>query len=318
MTTKSRARIGISSCLLGEPVRYDGGHKRDEFLVNLFGRYVEWVPVCPEMEMGLGVPRPNLRLIDQDGEIRMIAPTTGTDHTAGMNVFLRQRIRQLEGEQLAGFVFKRSSPSCGLERVRVYKNGIPAGRGQGLFAAAITAQFPTLPVEEEGRLNDPRLRENFVSRVFAYQRWTDTHKQRFTRRTLMEFHAAHKYLLMAHNQQGMRRIGGLLARAQEFATTSELAAAYWNGFSDVMQRTPSRKNHTNALQHIAGYFSDRLDIGDRQELTSAIQSYRLENVPLIVPITLLRHYVRKLGEPYLENQVYLNPHPDELMLLNQL
>jgi uncharacterized protein YbgA (DUF1722 family)/uncharacterized protein YbbK (DUF523 family) len=318
MTAKSRARTGISSCLLGEQVRYDGGHKRDAFLVDLFGKYVEWVPVCPEMEMGLGVPRPNLRLIDQDGDIRMVAPTTGKDHTAGMNFFLRQRIRQLEDEHLAGFVFKRSSPSCGLERVRVYKNGIPTGRGQGLFAAAITTQFPTLPAEEEGRLNDPRLRENFVSRVFAYQRWTDTHKQRFTRRALMEFHATHKYLLLAHNQQGMRRIGELLARPQEFSTTSELATAYWKGFSDVMKRTPSRRNHTNALQHIAGYFSDRLDIGDRQELTSAIQSYRLGNVPLIAPITLLRHYVRKLGEPYLETQVYLNPHPDELMLLNQL
>lgn len=211
--TPERVRIGVSSCLLGERVRYDGGHKRDAFLVDVFGRHVEWVPVCPEMEMGLGTPRDFLRLVDGGGEIRMIAPTTGTDQTPSMNGFIRKRIPELRREGLAGFIFKRSSPSCGLERVRIYKNDHPAAVGQGMFAAGLTRAFPHLPVEEEGRLNDARLRENFVTRVFAYQRWMDAHRTRFTRRALMDFHARHKFVLMAHSQQGLRRLGRLLGES---------------------------------------------------------------------------------------------------------
>jgi uncharacterized protein YbgA (DUF1722 family)/uncharacterized protein YbbK (DUF523 family) len=316
--TPERVRIGVSSCLMGERVRYDGGHKRDAFLVDVFGRFVEWVPVCPEMEMGLGAPRDFLRLVDAGGEVRMIAPTTGTDQTASMNGFLRTRIPGLRREGLAGFIFKRSSPSCGLERVRIYKNDVPAARGQGLFAAGITRAFPNLPVEEEGRLNDPRLRENFVTRVFAYQRWMNAHQTRFTRRALMEYHARHKFVLMAHSQQGLRRLGRLLGESGSHESIQTLVHAYWDGFSEVMRRPPTRRNHTNTLRHVAGYVSDQLDEGDRNELTETIENYRLGRLPLIVPVTLLRHYVRRLGEPYLESQVYLSPHPDELMLLNQL
>lgn len=311
-----RVRIGISTCLLGEHVRYDAGHKRDSFLVDRFGKYVEWVPVCPEVEAGMSIPRDFLRLVDVDGEIRMIAPTTGKDHTDEMNRFSRNRIRTLGAEGLSGYVFKRSSPSCGVERVKVYKNGIPAGHGRGLFASAFIEANPTLPVEEEGRLNDPRLRENFVSRVFAYRRWHGI--GRVTRRSLSEFHAAHKFVLMAHNQQGMRRLGAMLGRAGEFPSTHTLAGEYWAEFSEIMKRTPTRRNHTNVLQHMAGFVSDGLDTDDRAELTEAIDKYRREMVPLIVPVTLLRHHVRRMQVEYLQGQVYLDPHPDELMLLNHL
>jgi uncharacterized protein YbgA (DUF1722 family)/uncharacterized protein YbbK (DUF523 family) len=311
-----RVRIGISTCLLGERVRYDGGHKRDTFLVDRFGRYVEWVPVCPEVEAGMSIPRDFLRLVDVGGEVRMVAPATGRDHTAGRKRFARGRIKALARENLSGYIFKRSSPSCGVDRVKIYTNGIPGKTGSGLFAGAFIASNPTLPVEEEGRLNDPRLRENFVSRVFAHKRWTDI--PRLTRRALTAFHAAHKFLLLAHNQEGTRRLGALLGRAGKDADVPRLAHAYWLEFSKVMQRTPTRRNHTNVLQHMAGYVSDRIDDGDRAELTEAIERYRLERVPLIVPVTLLRHYVRRLGIEYLDGQVYLEPHPDELMLLNQL
>lgn len=312
----ARVRIGISLCLLGENVRYDGGHKRDAFLVERFGKYVQWVPVCPEVESGMPTPRDPMRLVEIDGSVRMTAPATGTDHTATMLDFSRRRTRALAGEGLSGYVFKRSSPSCGVHRVKVYKDGVPAGKGRGLFADAVLTAFPTLPVEEEGRLNDPRLRENFVSRVFAYHRWHEIRRK--TRRALMGFHAAHKFVLMAHNQQGMRRLGALLGRAGQFPETHELAEVYWKEFSDVMMRVPTRRNHTNVLEHMAGFVSDRIDAADRAELQQAIERYRLELTPLIVPVTLIRHYVRKFEIDYLGDQVYLDPHPAELLLLNQL
>jgi uncharacterized protein YbgA (DUF1722 family)/uncharacterized protein YbbK (DUF523 family) len=313
-----RVRIGISACLLGEKVRYDGGHKKDRFLVDLFGKYVEWVPVCPEVEMGLPIPRDNLRLIEEGGELRLFAPKTATDYTAQMKRFARGRVNELVREDIVGFVFKRASPSCGLQQVRVYKKGVPGPRSPGLFAREFTRSLPTLPVEEEGRLNDPRLRENFVSRVFAQHRWSEMSKQRLTRGLLTEFHAAHKFVLMAHSQAGLRRLGALLGRASRSSNVRELADRYFAEFSTVMQRTPTRKNHTNTLQHVAGYLGDRLDANDRKELAETIENYRLGRLPLIVPITLLRHYVRKFNVPYIDKQVYLAPHPDELMLLNQL
>jgi len=311
-----RVRIGISTCLLGEHVRYDGGHKRDRFLVEQFGRYVDWVPVCPEVEMGMAVPRDFLRLVDDDGETRMIAPRTGTDYTREMKQFSKNRVRALADESLSGYIFKRSSPSCGVHGVKVYRDGIPGRQGRGLFASAFLEANPALPVEEEGRLNDPRLRENFVSRVFACQRWKSI--ARLDRRALMDFHRAHKFVLMAHSQQGMRRLGAMLGEATAQTRTQDLAETYWSEFSEVMKRTPSRRNHTNVVQHMAGYVSDKVDAEDRRELGEAIERYRLEQVPLIVPVTLIRHYVRKLGIEYLGGQVYLDPHPDELMLLNQL
>jgi uncharacterized protein YbgA (DUF1722 family)/uncharacterized protein YbbK (DUF523 family) len=312
-------RIGISSCLLGEHVRFDGNHKRDAFLVEVFGRHVTWVPVCPEVEMGLGVPRETMRLERHGHEIRLVTPKTGADHTDRLRTFAAQRLAALSQERLCGYILKKDSPSCGMERVRLYSTtGGPDRSGQGLFAAALMQRFPQLPVEEEGRMQDPRLRENFVTRVFAYQRWGQMAEQQITRAGLLRFHAQHKFLLVAHSQDGTRRVGRILAHPEQFADERAWAAAYLNGFTEVMRRTPTRRGHTNVLQHLAGYVSDHLDRDGREELTEMIEQYRRGLLPLIVPVTLIRHYVRKFEVPYLLDQVYLSPHPHELMLLNHL
>ena len=210
-------------------------------------------------------------------------------------------------------------PSCGMERVRLYPStGAPDRSGQGLFAAALLQRFPHLPVEEEGRLQDPRLRENFVTRVFAYQRWEQMAEQKMTRAGLQQFHAQHKLLLVAHSQVGTRRVGRILAHPEQFPEEQAWAAAYLEGFTEVMRRTPTRRGHTNVLQHLAGYVSAHLDRGEREELTEMIEQYRRGFVPLIVPVTLIRHYVRKFQVPYVLDQVYLSPHPRELMLLNHV
>jgi uncharacterized protein YbgA (DUF1722 family)/uncharacterized protein YbbK (DUF523 family) len=319
IATITPVRLGISSCLLGQEVRFDGGHKRDAFLVEVFGRYVEWVQVCPEVEMGLGVPRETMRLESHGGEVRLITPKTGADHTERLRTFADNRLAALANERLCGYIFKKDSPSCGMERVRVYPNHTSPNRsGRGLFAAALMQRFPYLPVEEEGRLNDPRLRENFVSRVFAYQRWRQMAEKPITRAALMGFHARHKFLLVAHSQIGTQRLGRLLAHPEQFPDENALATAYLEGFAEVMRKTPTRRSHTNVLQHLAGYVSKPLDPDEREELTEMIDQYRRGLLPLIVPVTLIRHYVRKFKVPYLLDQVYLTPHPHELMLLNQL
>jgi uncharacterized protein YbgA (DUF1722 family)/uncharacterized protein YbbK (DUF523 family) len=317
--TMSPVRIGISTCLLGEHVRFDGNHKRDAFLVEVFGRHVTWVPVCPEVEMGLGVPREPMRLEQHGPEVRLVAPKTRADHTERLRIYAAQRLEALSRERLCGYIFKKDSPSCGVERVRLYPTtGAPNRSGRGLFAAALMRRFPHLPVEEEGRLHDPRLRENFVTRVFAYQRWCHMAEQKITRAGLLRFHAQHKFLLVARSQVGAQRVGRLLAHPEQFPDEQAWASAYLEGFTEVMRRVPTRRGHTNVLQHLAGYVSARLDRDDREELAELIDQYRRGLLPLIVPVTLIRHYGRKFQVPYLLDQVYLSPHPHELMLLNYL
>ena len=311
-------RIGISSCLLGERVRYDGGHKRDDYLVDVVGRYVEWIPVCPEVEAGMGTPRETVQLTRVDGDVRMLTKA-GADHTDVMDWFARQRVQSLEQARLSGYILKSRSPSCGMERVPVVQpEGAALRNGHGVFARRLMEALPHLPVEEEQRLQNPRVRENFISRVFACYRWLQLAATGLTRHSLMGYHRAYKYLLMAHSQEGTRRLGRLLAKPERYATTAELADAYLDEFNRVMKRTPSRRNHTNVLQHMAGYVSDRLDSRTRRELTRMIQKYREELLPLIVPVVMLRHYVREFDITYLKDQTYLHPFPGELMLLNQL
>jgi uncharacterized protein YbgA (DUF1722 family)/uncharacterized protein YbbK (DUF523 family) len=277
------------------------------------------VPVCPEVEMGLGVPRDTLRLELRGDDTRLIMPKSGEDYTERLRTFAAKRLAALGREHLCGYIFKKDSPSCGVERVRLYPSrGVPSKSGRGLFAAALMRRFPDLPVEEEGRLNDPRLRENFITRVFAYQRWRQMAEGTVTRAGLTRFHARHKFVLVAHSQVGTRRLGRLLAHPERFDGEPALAAAYLEGFTGVMRRIPTRRSHTNVLQHLAGYVSDHLDGDAREELTGMIDQYRRELLPLIVPLTLIRHYVRKFRVPYLQDQVYLTPHPHALMLLNQL
>jgi uncharacterized protein YbgA (DUF1722 family)/uncharacterized protein YbbK (DUF523 family) len=321
-----RVRIGISACLLGQEVRYNGGHKRDAFLTDTFGRYVEWVPVCPEVEIGLGTPRPAMRLVRIGEDTRLVTPETGADHTEAMRAWAARRVEELAGEGLAGYVLKKDSPSCGMERVKLYPQAaeaagettMPVKEGRGLFAEALLRRFPGLPVEEEGRLNDPPLRENFITRVFVRERWMREEERGWTRAALMRFHERHKFLLMARNQAGMRRLGRLLGDSPKSEAAAELARRYHDGLVEVLRRPPARRGHTNVLQHLAGFVSDGLDRGDRQELAESIDRYHAGLLPLIVPVTLLRHHVRRLGTGYLQDQVYLHPHPQELMLLNHV
>jgi len=315
---EGRIRVGISSCLLGNAVRYDGGHKRDDFAADLLSRFVTFVPVCPEVEVGLGTPRPSIRLVRRGSEVRLVEPRKGTDHTADMRRFAERRVRELEAEELCGFVLKKDSPSCGMERVKVWpeRAGVPAARtGTGLFAEALRARFPELPLEEEGRLHDLGLRESFVERVFAYRRLRDLLAGRLTTGELVRFHTAEKYLLLAHDPEGYRLLGRMVAGAKAMPR-ARLRAEYPARFMAALARPATRGKNANVLTHMAGFVKRDLDDGDRGELHGAIADYRHGLLPLVVPITLVRHHVRRLGVAWLAGQTYLEPHPRELMLRN--
>ncbi len=310
-------RIGVSTCLLGQPVRFDAGHKRDGFLVDVLGPYVEWVPVCPEVEIGLGTPRPTMRLERADSEVRLVTPSSGADHTLGMRRYAERRVRALAADDLCGYVLKKDSPSCGMERVRVYHKGMPERGGRGLFAEALLRHFPHLPVEEEGRLNDPHLRESFIERIFAYRRLRTFFKGRWTVGGLVAFHTTHKLQILSHSPSHYETLGRLVAGAK--GTPREAVRdAYQDGFMNALAIPATTRRHVNVLQHITGYFRDRLDPAPRAEVAAVIDDYRRGLLPLIVPITLVRHYVRLLDVTYLQDQVYLAPHPKELMLRNRV
>ena len=313
-----RIRIGVSACLLGEEVRFDGGHKRDDFLTRVLGAFVEWVPVCPEIDIGLGVPRDTLRLVGDEGAPRLVVQRTGEDLTERMQRYAAGKLRELEALSLDGYVLKRASPSCGLFRVRVYHpNGMPRGAGRGIFAEALATRLPMLPIEEEGRLSDPSLRENFIERVFAASRWRTLVARGPRPRDLVAFHAAEKFAILAHSPAGYAELGRLVATAGRVLTRDKLDA-----YGGLMMRArasrATRARHTNVLQHLAGFFRRKLEAGERAELAEIIEDYRAGLVPLVVPLTLVRHHVRRLEVAYLAEQTYLNPHPKELMLRNHV
>ena len=311
-------RLGISACLLGDEVRYDGGHKRNAFLIDLLGPFVEWVKVCPEVESGMGTPRESIRLLEGDGRIRMVTVKSGVDQTDRMESYSRRRVDELAHDDLSGYVLKKDSPSCGMTRVKVYgRSGTGTRSGTGLFAQALLARFPDLPVEEEGRLLDHTIRENFVERVFAYRRLRDLFGARWTVGGLVRFHTAHKLVLMAHSRVAYDALGRLVAGASA-RTRAEVRAEYGKGFMDALAETATPRRHTNVLQHMAGYFKRTLDAASRAELLATIDDYRKGLLPLIVPITLIRHHVRRHDVAYLAGQVYLEPHPKELMLRNHV
>jgi uncharacterized protein YbgA (DUF1722 family)/uncharacterized protein YbbK (DUF523 family) len=309
-------RLGVSSCLLGEAVRYDGGHKRDRFLTDLLAKHVEWVPVCPELESGMGVPRPAMRLERAGRGVRLVEITSGRDHTARMRRFAARRLRALRALELCGYVLKKDSPSCGMTRVKLYSAKGPARReGSGLFAAALRETWPNLPVEEEGRLQDAALRENFVERVFAFRRLRELFRGRWTRGRVVAFHTAHKLQLMAHSQPAYAELGRLVA-AQKKLPRAELRMRYASAFMAALARVATRGRNANVLQHAAGHLKERLDADSRAELSALIHEYRRELVPLVVPITLLAHHARAHAVTYLLGQTYLEPHPRELALRN--
>ncbi len=314
-----KIRLGISSCLLGAQVRYDGGHQLDRYLHDVLGEYVEYVPVCPEVEVGLPIPRDTLRLVEnEEQQVRLVFSRSGEDITEQMEIWASARVKQLEQEQLDGFVFKSKSPSSGMERVKLYdRNGVPKKVGVGVFARHFMEHFPLLPVEEEGRLNDPRLRENFITAIFVLKRWRQLLAAGFSLGRLVEFHTRHKLLIMAHSQQHYRQMGKLVAAGREHSL-ADLRTLYLVELLTALRLKTTVKKHVNVLQHILGYFKRELQADEKQEMIELIENYRQGLVPLIVPLTLLNHYIRKYDQPYLQQQYYLNPHPKELKLLNQI
>lgn len=309
-------RIGISACLAGQGVRFDGGHKHEPFLTGTVARFVDFVHVCPEVDVGMGVPREAVRLIRREGGVAMVGNKTGRDWTEPMEVYSRAKARELEALGLCGYVLKKGSPTCGMERVRLYtEGGMPEKNGVGIFARLLKEALPDLPVEEEGRLHDPPLRENFFEMVFAYRRLQSLFGKPWTMGDLVRFHTAEKMLLLAHEPAGYKELGRLVAEAAK-RDPQEVAAQYRARFMAALRRKPTRGRHTNVLRHMLGYFRDHVDAKARQDLDAEIEDYRLGLIPLVVPVTLIAHYVRLLQEPYLLGQTYLQPHPRELMLRN--
>ena len=313
-----KIRLGVSACLLGQAVRYDGGHKRDPFLTDTLGPFVEWVPVCPEVEIGLGVPRDTIRLVGEAAAPRLVVEKTGEDVTARMRRYARRRATELESLELHGYVLKRASPSCGLFRVRVYDDdGIPRAHGTGVYARALTERLPLLPVEEEGRLGDPAIRESFIERVFAMARWRAFLSRRPGGGDLVAFHTAQKLAVLAHSPRHYASLGRLVAGAGGARLATRLAD-YGTLLMQALSVRTTRARQTNVLQHIAGFFKRGLEHDARAELADCIHDYRGGLVPLVVPLTLIKHHVRRLGVAYLANQTYLSPHPKELMLRNHV
>jgi uncharacterized protein YbgA (DUF1722 family)/uncharacterized protein YbbK (DUF523 family) len=312
-----RIRVGISTCLLGERVRYDGGHKLDRYLTDTLGRYFEYAPVCPEVECGLPVPREAMHLTGDPAAPRLVTRQTGIDHTDRMQAWAAQRIASLRGEGLCGFIFRARSPSSGLFHVKCYNAaGEAAGTTVGIWARAFTQAFPYLPVEEDGRLNDPDLRENFIERVFACKRFRDeVRSQPADAANLQAFHRRSKLLLMAHAPAAVATLGRLVA---ELPPQGAEAAcdAYERGFLAALTEPATVPRQVNVLQHMQGYFRDVADDGERRALAEAIADYARELIPLIVPITLFRYLIRKHNLAYLAEQTYLSPHPAELKLRN--
>ena len=299
-------------------MRFDGGHKRDRFVTDQLGDFVEWVSVCPELEAGLGVPRPAMRLVREGEALRLVETASGEDHTSRMERYAEQRARSLRALDLCGYVLKKDSPSCGMTRVKVYgAKGMARREGRGLFAARLMESQPNLPVEEEGRLCDPGLRENFIVRIFAYRRLRALFAGRWTSGQIVAFHTAHKLQLMAHSTAAYRELGRRVATVKE-APRSEFRDAYQRDFMSALGRVASRGRNANVLQHAAGHLKKQLDSASRGELAELIHDYRRGLVPLVVPIALIRHHVRVHRVDYLQGQTFLEPHPKELMLRNHV
>lgn len=309
--------IGVSSCLLGEKVRYDGGHKHDRYITDTLGRFFRFVPVCPEVGCGLPVPREAMRLQGDPSAPRLVTSRTGIDLTERMLDFCRKKVVELEREDLCGFIFKKDSPSSGLFRVKVYGGGVPARTGRGLFADALVKHFPLLPVEEEGRLSDMNLRENFIERVFAFRSWKDFLLGPCGMGDLVAYHTGRKLQILAHSPEMYREMGKLVAEGKRMER-GELLSRYRELLMRALSLHATVRKNTNVLTHIMGYFKKHLTPGEKEELLEIIRQYHDRLLPLIVPVTLLKHYVNKYDQEYLKSQSYLNPHPVELMLRNHV
>lgn len=313
---EEKIRLGVSSCLLGNLVRYDGGHQHDRFLTDTLGKYVEYVPVCPEVECGLPIPREAMRLVGDAADPRLVTRKSGKDYTDQMKDWAAPRLQELAGENLDGFVFKRMSPSSGMARVKVYSEmGMAVNTGVGLFAKAFMERFPYLPVEEDGRLNDPVLRENFIQRIFVHKRWRELLDTAKKRGGLVDFHTSHKLLLLSHSEKDYRQMGNLVAKAKDLPI-DELFTRYEELLMQALTKKSTIKKHINVLNHIFGYFKKDLSALEKQEVLEILDQYHQGMIPLIVPLTLMKFFTKKYKQDYLANQHYLDPHPLQLKLLN--
>ena len=313
---EDRIKIGVSMCLLGKDVRWNGGHSKSRFITDTLSEFVDFVPVCPEVEAGFPIPRETFRLVGDPDNPRLITSKNKVDHTDHMLRWARQRVRELKKEDLCGFIFKKDSPNSGLLRVKVYNDkGMPVKKGVGIFARAFTEAFPRVPVEEDGRLNDNKLRENFIEQIFAMKRWRETLQKRKSVGSLIAFHTNEKLLLLSHSQSHYRQMGKLVAVGKSMKA-SELYDRYEALYTKALALKTSVKKQLNVLYHLLGYFKKQLSADEKQEMLEIYDRYSKGFVPLIVPLTLVNHFVRKYQQPYLMQQTYLNPHPIELKLRN--
>jgi uncharacterized protein YbgA (DUF1722 family)/uncharacterized protein YbbK (DUF523 family) len=313
-----KIKLGISTCLLGEKVRYDGGHNLDRFLTDTLGKFVEYVPVCPEVECGLPVPREPMHLEGDPGSPRLVTTHTKQNLTDRVVRWANKRVVELEKENLCGFIFKSNSPSSGMERIRIYnEKGMPVEKGVGIFAKIFMDRFPLLPVEDEGRLRDPELRENFIKRIFTLKRWREVLKKKESRGNVVDFHTRHKLLVLSQSPKHYHIMGKLIARIKDIPL-KDLYQQYQTLLMESLELKTTLKKNSNVLLHMMGYFKEQLSPDEKQELLEVIDFYRKGYLPLIVPITLVNHYVRKHDQPYLKHQIYLHPHPLELHLRNHV
>lgn len=309
--------LGVSTCLLGHPVRYDGGHKLNRYVRDTLGHYFDYVPVCPEVECGMPVPRESLHLEGDPDSPRLITRKSRLDYTEQMREWGRAKLEELAEADLCGYIFKSRSPSSGMERIKVYdERGNPHNSGVGIWARMFMERFPLLPAEDEGRLNDPGLRERFIEHVFVTWRWRQLEKQGPDVGALMDFHSRHKLLLMAHSPELYKEMGRYVAHAASYPR-DEILPGYLRLLDRAMRTPATVAKHVNVLHHMLGYFKQELSADEKQEFLNMVEKYRQGSVPLIVPVTLMNHFVRKYNEPYLSQQIYLNPHPVELKLRNQ-
>ena len=313
-----KIEIGISSCLLGEEVRYNGGHKLSRLCVNTLSDFFEYKPVCPEVGIGLGIPRKPIHLIGDSEKPRAVnVNDESIDVTDRLIKFSEQTLPSLN--TICGYIFIKGSPSCGLFKVKVYQKGNPHPEysGRGIYANAVTKAMPLLPVEEAGRLTDPVLRENFIARVYAYHRWQLLLKEGLSAESILNFHACYKYSLMAHAPQTYTALGQLLADAGKY-DPDELGEKYFAKLMPALTKKATRKSNTNVLTHIQGYLKKQLQVKEKEKLIEVIEQYRLGIIPLVVPVTLLQHHFNVHPNEYIAKQAFFDPYPQELSLRNAI
>ncbi len=313
-----KIKVGISSCLLGNEVRFDGGHKHSRLCTDSLSHYFQFIPECPEVSSGMSIPRKPIRLVGDIDDPSVVAVNDSSiDYTEQLETFSQNKVKQLDA--LCGYIFMQKSPSCGVFRVKVYQEGgqPAAAPGRGIYAKAVMEAYPLLPVEESGRLEDPVLRESFITRVYAYHNWQQLKKKGLSYKAIIQFHASYKYCLMARSPSNYVEPGRLLADAGNH-NIDELATRYFSLLMDNLSVLATRKTHANVLMHLQGYLKKVLSAKEKKELSNIIEQYRNDQVPLIVPITLLKHHFNNHPDPYIAQQAYLQPYPDDLSLRNAI